>query len=393
MLFGSRPLPLPDELIFEFTDLLDLPSQLALAKTCRFFSSFIKDKFIWQKKIQELQVFCLPASRKLYPTRENFMDMAHCIVERFRQEIDFLDSNSSKIAVMARTSPEVFTFINDSLQRLKIMIHDIKEENYLARFHEINDLLEAINLRIIQLQLPPAGTVAPKCLKLECITRLSEAGIANNQIMFQSTENLELRNNCLRTVPANLSLFSKCDSLNLYNNPICYLPLEFARMKSLKFLYLSDGTLPVIPPCIYALSELKWLSFADMQLRYLSDDIIKLSSLEWLSLQNNQLTFLPTNFYKLTKLKSLALDNNQFYPHQAVKVLAFLKKLRLDLSPNTRTRNSLARSIDVDEIVVNLGTLSLMPRYNYQRLQSGKKAKPGTLSEREAGLRRNHSFF
>jgi hypothetical protein len=379
---------LADELLFAITDLLPLPSQMALARTCRFMNGFIKDKFFWQKKINQLEPLC--SVRSILPTKNNFMHLVRSIICRFRQEVDFIGSKLEQIKLLAQFYPEVFFLIEEKLRCINILLQNINQENYLTRLFEINESLILLNTHIVELQLPISDTENPKLLKLEYITRLPDKLVATRKKIFEMIESLELKNNLLQSLPPNIKLCKKCSSLNLYNNPLRHLPDELTQLTKLVYLYLSGGITPKMPKVIYALKNLQWLSISNMHLKFISEEIANLKSLTWLYLANNDLTFLPNNFYKLRGLKFLSLDGHQLYSGQTERVIKFLQKFKIELDKLPKRKRTLKTSIDIDEMATQMQALSLTHNYSpvrFQRYQNKQQNAP------DANIRRNMSFF
>ena len=143
-------------------------------------------------------------------------------------------------------------------------------------------------------------------------------------------KSLDLSNNQLTDLPAEIGLLTNLARLDLSNNQLTNLPTEIGLLTELIFLNLSNNQLTDLPATIWKLPKLICLALDNNQLTDLDAEIGKLTELKFLFLSNNQLTALPTEIGKLTELEFLFLSNNQLTDLPAeIWKLAKLKTLEL----------------------------------------------------------------
>lgn len=127
---------------------------------------------------------------------------------------------------------------------------------------------------------------------------------------LSSLKELDLRANQLTTIPKSIGNLTSLETLYLNGN-VDEIPESIGNLTSLENLYLSNNRLRNIPPQIINLSSLRKLKLGSNQLTSLPDVITNLDSLRILDLKHNNISILPDTIGKFTQLWELDLWNNQ----------------------------------------------------------------------------------
>jgi hypothetical protein len=122
---------------------------------------------------------------------------------------------------------------------------------------------------------------------------------------------LNLSNNQLTDLPAEIGQLHSLRSLDLSCNQLTNLPAEIGQLHSLTKLFVSYNQLTSLPAEIGQLHSLTSLSLGKNQLTNLPAEILELHSLTSLSVHANKLTNLPAEIGQLHSLTSLSLSENQ----------------------------------------------------------------------------------
>jgi hypothetical protein len=173
--------------------------------------------------------------------------------------------------------------------------------------------------------------------KLQGIKRLDlAAGLTEFPIeifdLADSLEILNLSDNCLRSLPADLGRLNKLKVIFLGNNDFEEVPevladcpnLSMVGLKSnkirvlgenvlplgVRWLILTDNQLAKLPNSIGKLHGLQKLMLAGNQLRSIPDEMVACQNLELIRLATNRLEYLPTWLFTLPRLSWLAYAGN-----------------------------------------------------------------------------------
>lgn len=128
--------------------------------------------------------------------------------------------------------------------------------------------------------------------------------------LVDSLEILDLSNNNLSSLPADLFRLKKLRILFCSNNQFTHLPavlgecaqLEMIGFKSNKIMSVSSNSLPALT---------RWLILTDNKIEYLPEDVGRLARLQKLALAGNRLTALPDSLVNCQKLELVRLSANQ----------------------------------------------------------------------------------
>jgi Protein tyrosine and serine/threonine kinase/Leucine rich repeat len=110
-----------------------------------------------------------------------------------------------------------------------------------------------------------------------------------------------------------IEIFDLADSLeilNLSDNKLRSLPADLGRLHKLKIIFLSNNDFEEVPEVLADCPNLSMVGFKSNKIRVLGENILPLN-VRWLILTDNQLERLPNSIGKLEKLQKLMLAGNQ----------------------------------------------------------------------------------
>jgi Protein tyrosine and serine/threonine kinase/Leucine rich repeat len=110
-----------------------------------------------------------------------------------------------------------------------------------------------------------------------------------------------------------IEIFDLADSLeilNLSDNRLRSLPANLGRLTKLKVIFLSNNNFEEVPEVLADCPSLSMVGFKSNKIRVLGENILPLG-VRWLILTDNQLEQLPKSIGKLQKLQKLMLAGNQ----------------------------------------------------------------------------------
>jgi Protein tyrosine and serine/threonine kinase/Leucine rich repeat len=110
-----------------------------------------------------------------------------------------------------------------------------------------------------------------------------------------------------------IEIFDLADSLeilNLSDNHLRSLPADLGRLYKLKIIFLSNNDFEEVPKVLADCQNLSMVGFKSNKIRVLGENILPLN-VRWLILTDNQLERLPNSIGKLEKLQKLMLAGNQ----------------------------------------------------------------------------------
>lgn len=309
---------LPVELWIEISKLLPLKNILRLAQTCRQLYGVSQDPFIYRHKLKQLDLLLTDEGNKA-----QYINYCKHLssVERLEAELRFLEKQKINRLGDGSISNSVDCF--HLLNKIKREIKHYKDTDHELYLIMADRTLTQLNTWIIQRQLQNAqGTY----LKLSRITRLPENIIQDHKGLFSGLERLELKGNCLETLPSNIAFCQRLESLNLYDNPITHLPDEIRGVETLKYFYMSHGYLKRLPEAFFKLNNLEWVALENMQLEVLPAEIRTLKKLSWLYLNGNELKQLPKEISELPNLTELYVEQNRLEMNQSPEIKLYFDR-------------------------------------------------------------------
>ena len=110
-----------------------------------------------------------------------------------------------------------------------------------------------------------------------------------------------------------IEIFELADSLeilNLSDNHLRSLPADLGRLNKLKIIFLSNNDFEEVPEVLADCPHLSMVGFKSNKIRVLGENILPLG-VRWLILTDNQLELLPNSIGRLEKLQKLMLAGNQ----------------------------------------------------------------------------------
>jgi Protein tyrosine and serine/threonine kinase/Leucine rich repeat len=110
-----------------------------------------------------------------------------------------------------------------------------------------------------------------------------------------------------------IEIFDLADSLeilNLSDNKLRSLPADLGRLHKLKIIFLSNNDFEEVPKVLADCLNLSMVGFKSNRIRVLGENVLPLN-VRWLILTDNQLERLPNSIGRLEKLQKLMLAGNQ----------------------------------------------------------------------------------
>lgn len=134
---------------------------------------------------------------------------------------------------------------------------------------------------------------------------------ANLILLVDTLTELNMGFNKITALSPDVGLYLKLTCLDLRNNGLSSLPAELCSLQALRELILSYNRLTEIPHSVYNLKKLEILFLNDNQVSTLDPSSLqRLGVLATLDLQNNNISQVPPELGNCTSLKSLQLGGN-----------------------------------------------------------------------------------
>ncbi|MGO2232757.1 MAG: leucine-rich repeat domain-containing protein [Marinomonas sp.] len=121
---------------------------------------------------------------------------------------------------------------------------------------------------------------------------------------------LQLSENLTTFPEAIFDLADSLEILDLSNNSLSELPADLSRFKKLRILFCSNNQFTELPKALGQCEKLEMIGFKSNQIIDVSSDSLPTQT-RWLILTDNKITSLPDDFGRLTRLQKLALAGNR----------------------------------------------------------------------------------
>ncbi|XP_023332106.1 leucine-rich repeat-containing protein 57 [Eurytemora carolleeae] len=142
--------------------------------------------------------------------------------------------------------------------------------------------------------------------------------------------NLDLSNNKIPSLPANIGAFKLLKSLNISKNRIKELPESFENLIKLEILNLSYNILATVPSGVNKLKNLKEVNLSHNNLVEFPVGFCGLKHLNSINLSNNSLTKIPDSVEGLEATEIIVNQNQVSSVSPCIAACPRLKTLRLE---------------------------------------------------------------
>ena len=173
---------------------------------------------------------------------------------------------------------------------------------------------------------------------------------------------LDISNNCLETLQANVSVLHRLRELKATSNVISTLPDEIGALLSLQRLYLQVNRLTKLPAAISLLRSLQLLNVVENNLTALGPEIGGLTALQELRVSRNAIAAIDTSIWKCKCLQILYVDANCLVElPQSLCRLPLLSSLHLAKNRIERLPHRLGDLTSLTELDVADNCLEIFP--------------------------------
>ncbi|WP_137170206.1 leucine-rich repeat-containing protein kinase family protein [Marinomonas sp. FW-1] len=121
---------------------------------------------------------------------------------------------------------------------------------------------------------------------------------------------LQLSDNLSHFPEAIFDLADSLEILDLSNNHLSELPADLPRLKKLRIIFCSNNLFTHLPDVLGQCEQLEMIGFKSNQIATVSSASLPTQT-RWLILTDNKITSLPEDFGRLTRLQKLALAGNR----------------------------------------------------------------------------------
>jgi Leucine-rich repeat (LRR) protein len=263
------------------------------------------------------------------------------------ENLNLSNNNFSKIRFNPRKYPKLNT--------LSISINAINEKSIRIRKNK--------NLKIINLSFNDILKVPSRLFQSQ---NLEDLILSNNFIFtiddmkfnkFKNLKMLNLYQNELETISANIKLLPKIEILDFYHNCLMFLPNEISELKTLKSLAVSNNQLWKLPDTINQLTNLNELYLHHNKL----DSLPALpAGLIKLDVGYNLFKTIPKCIKDLPKMTELDVSNNRLTDGH--KEFSFMNSLKTLYIINNDFKSIDKNYTELQQIIVDLEKKSIIVR-------------------------------
>lgn len=313
-------------------------------------------------KIKKKHAPCLFKSLQSLSSILTMVEIKSCRLKKIPPEINLL------------TGLRVLKIEDNLIQDLPPMnaLTNLRELGLSANdFHNFPESITALHsLTSLDLTANNVAWIPGTVSQLTSLINLSldSNGLPYFPIPVSLLTSLKIFNCCdngLRVFPAQVFQLTRIQALIMSQNAFQYIPSELQDIKrSLTYLDLSDNCISKLPAEMGSLVKLRTLLLQHNKIIQLPEEMGNMESLETLKLHDNQIISLPSTFGRLTNLVELYLQENELssLPPQ-LGDCASLRKLRLEYNKLTSLPDTISKLSKLNVFMLHDNYLAQIPPF------------------------------
>ena len=257
-------------------------------------------------------------------------------------------------------------------------LENLSAETEALDIHGINNksLLDSIgeftNLKVVLAywggRVKGPTEIVPRSISR--LRKLKHLDLRNNQIhsieadlgLLENLEFINLSANKLETFPSGLLRLYRIKWIDISGNSISTLPDRIGSLTSLEVFDISGNQMDSLPPSITDLTNLKRLSAANCGFMKIPDSIGKLQNLEYLALQGNKPGLDFSKISSLSNLRELNISSNRNSLLPKFESLTMLRHIDLGGMNLTQFPEGITKLHRLKTLNVSLNQLTSLPR-------------------------------
>eukprot|EP01119_Soliformovum_irregulare_P012995 TRINITY_DN3422_c0_g1_i3.p1 TRINITY_DN3422_c0_g1~~TRINITY_DN3422_c0_g1_i3.p1 ORF type:complete len:988 (-),score=346.47 TRINITY_DN3422_c0_g1_i3:57-3020(-) len=218
------------------------------------------------------------------------------------------------------------------LEVVSASLNKIKDISNLCGLPLLRELdLTDNKIENLPADLPKMSSLTSLNLENNLIKTFGEALGKTSSIAF-----LSLKGNGLSSIPGGvISNMKKLRDLNLNDNQIASIPVELCKLPELQVLSVTANQISELPAAVSSLKKLAVLRIGFNKLKSIPEQLTLLTGLEEINIGSNQITALPAGIAKLPQLFDFFAGYNQIanLPLENDQQLQYLDKLFISGNP------------------------------------------------------------